>query len=498
MTTTAHAPALAGLHDGRVPEVVRPVRPEPSVPVERTSRRRGRCTPGTPLTVGSDLLLALAASAATLHVQDAVVPTAVAHLLLALAWVGLLGAGRCYAAGPISRHTDVLAQVCRAVITLVALVALLPGLLPGVVPQAEDPRHLLLTTMLLLAGSLGARLVPQAVRRLGHRRATGRPTVVVGHGRQVTRIVEELRGDPGVDLDVTAVCVPATSRRQFDVPCARGFDRLAAVVAARAAEVVVVLPCEHFDAAALRRIGWQLEATGAQLVVASGLVDVHRSRAEHWRTRSLHLTHVRPAQLTGARRLLKQAWERPAAALGLLLLAPLLGALALAIRLDSPGPAFFRQTRIGKDGRPFVMLKLRTMTADAESRVEELTGDRPGSDVMFKMSSDPRVTHLGRWLRRYSLDELPQLVNVVRGEMSLVGPRPPLHSEVLAYDRDVLRRLVVRPGLTGLWQVSGRSDLPWEETVRLDLGYVDNWSLGLDAQIMLKTLRAVVGHRGAY
>ncbi|MEN8704723.1 MAG: sugar transferase, partial [Nocardioides marinisabuli] len=198
------------------------------------------------------------------------------------------------------------------------------------------------------------------------------------------------------------------------------------------------------------------------------------------------------------RRALKTAWERGACAVALVVLAPLLLALMALVRLDSPGPALFRQQRVGRDGEVFSILKLRTMHVDAEARLEDLREHNESDGALFKMRQDPRVTRAGRWLRRLSLDELPQLVNVVRGDMALVGPRPPLPGEVTAYDEDALRRLAVRPGITGLWQVSGRSDLPWAMTVRLDSRYVDNWSLRLDAWILARTVRAVLGHHGAY
>ena len=177
---------------------------------------------------------------------------------------------------------------------------------------------------------------------------------------------------------------------------------------------------------------------------------------------------------------------------------PALLVLSVAIRTDSPGPVLFRQVRVGRNGRPFVMFKFRTMCVDAERRLTELHRQNEHDGVLFKIRDDPRVTRVGRWLRRLSLDELPQLLNVVRGEMSLVGPRPPLPVEVDAYPEDMRRRLVVRPGMTGLWQVSGRSDLPWEEAVRLDLRYVENWSLSLDLVILLRTLTAVARASGAY
>ena len=181
-----------------------------------------------------------------------------------------------------------------------------------------------------------------------------------------------------------------------------------------------------------------------------------------------------------------------------LLLAPLLGLIALVIRLADGGPALFRQTRVGKDGRPFTVLKFRTMVPDAEQRKAALAGLSDADSVLFKIQADPRVTRVGRWLRRWSLDELPQLLNVLLGEMSLVGPRPALPDETERYADHVRRRLVVKPGITGLWQVNGRSGLSWKESVRLDLRYVENWSLGLDLQILWQTRAAVLRRSGAY
>jgi lipopolysaccharide/colanic/teichoic acid biosynthesis glycosyltransferase len=186
------------------------------------------------------------------------------------------------------------------------------------------------------------------------------------------------------------------------------------------------------------------------------------------------------------------------AALGLLFLSPLLCAIAVAIKLSGPGPVLFRQERVGVNGKAFTMLKFRSMVVDADRHLDELRAENISDGVLFKMRVDPRVTPIGRVLRRLSLDELPQLLNVLGGSMSLVGPRPPLPGEVARYDAPVHRRLLVKPGLTGLWQVSGRSDLPWEEAVRLDLRYVENWSLAMDLLILGKTVRAVLGSSGAY
>jgi lipopolysaccharide/colanic/teichoic acid biosynthesis glycosyltransferase len=178
--------------------------------------------------------------------------------------------------------------------------------------------------------------------------------------------------------------------------------------------------------------------------------------------------------------------------------APLFLAIVAAVRSTSPGPAFYRQRRVGKRSRQFDMLKFRSMVLDADQALDSLLEHNDGNGVLFKLRRDPRVTPVGRFLRRYSLDELPQLINVLKGQMSFVGPRPALEREVARYGPDMHRRLLVKPGITGLWQISGRSDLSWDEAVELDVRYVDNWSLGLDLAILLRTIRAVVRCPGAY
>jgi len=264
------------------------------------------------------------------------------------------------------------------------------------------------------------------------------------------------------------------------------------------AQSVVVLASPEMDGAELRRLSWRLESTGAELLVAPALVDVTGPRTSVRLASGLPLLHVEPPEFSGLRRLTKSMLDRSAAALGLLVLSPLLLMVALLIWLEDHKSPIFRQRRVGRHGKEFVLLKFRTMHVDAEARLAQLVSLNENDGVLFKMRSDPRVTRVGRHLRRFSLDELPQLINVLRGEMSLVGPRPPLQAEVSAYEPDLRRRLVVPPGLTGLWQVSGRSDLSWEESTYLDLHYVENWSPTLDLMILFKTGRAVVKATGAY
>ena len=248
----------------------------------------------------------------------------------------------------------------------------------------------------------------------------------------------------------------------------------------------------------MRRIAWSLEGSGVDLLVAPALTDIAGPRINIRPVSGLPLLQVTEPEFSGAGRVLKGTLDVLGSLVLVLLLSPVLLGVALAVRLSGPGAVLFRQTRIGRGGEPFTILKFRTMHADAEQRLAELRAHNDhGDGVLFKLRDDPRITRIGRHLRRFSLDELPQLFNVLSGRMSLVGPRPPLPSEVERYEQHVHRRLLVKPGLTGLWQVSGRSDLDWSETVRLDLYYVENWSVSLDAEILWKTLRVVMQGSGA-
>jgi exopolysaccharide biosynthesis polyprenyl glycosylphosphotransferase len=248
----------------------------------------------------------------------------------------------------------------------------------------------------------------------------------------------------------------------------------------------------------MRELVWELEQRNVQVVVAPSVTDVSRERIRVRPIAGLPLVHIDPPRHVLASRRAKRMFDITMTMLILLVLAPTILAIATAVKLYDRGPVFFRQTRTGRDGHEFSCLKFRTMVMDAEEQLRRLKTEQGFDGVLFKMKDDPRVTKPGRLLRRLSLDELPQLLNVLRGDMSLVGPRPPLPAEVETYDRFIRRRLHVRPGMTGLWQVSGRSDLTWDESVRLDLYYVDNWSMLQDVAILGKTLGAVVRSRGAY
>lgn len=364
------------------------------------------------------------------------------------------------------------------------------------------PRSYLLGLFVVVfAGTIAGRLVLRGALR--RRRAAGsgwmRRVVVAGHDAEVRTVLAELARSRSHGYEAVGVClVEESPSSAYDVPVCGGLSEIAAAVERLSADAAVVLPCHHLGPHALRRLGWDLERHGTQMLIAPGLMDVASQRATVSPAGGVALLHLEHAELTGIRRVVKEVFDRVVAAGALVLLLPVLACLMLAIRLDSPGPVLFRQERVGRGHEPFMLLKLRTMVTDAEHRRDELIDANEADGLLFKMRNDPRVTRVGRFLRRYSLDELPQLVNVLRGHMSLVGPRPPLPVEVQDYEDDVRRRMVVKPGITGLWQVSGRSDLPWDEGIRLDLRYVENWSLAMDIAILWRTWRAVVAHQGAY
>jgi exopolysaccharide biosynthesis polyprenyl glycosylphosphotransferase len=326
-------------------------------------------------------------------------------------------------------------------------------------------------------------------------------TILVGHRNAVAALDGQLDGQSHHGYRVIGCCLPSDQ----DAPGADAFnglpvlgdlDEVAEVVARYEVDTVAVLPCPEMDGPALRRLGWGLERTRAELLLAPALTEIVGTRVRIRPVCGLPLLHMERPELTGVRRLGKHLFDKVAAGLGVLSLLLLLLTLAVAVKATSRGPVFFRQERVGRDGRIFSMLKFRSMVAGAEQMVDELASD--GNGVLFKQRNDARVTGVGRIMRRYSLDELPQLFNVLRGDMSLVGPRPPLPAEVERYGDDMHRRFLVKPGLTGLWQVSGRSDLSWDDTVRIDVRYVENWSLTFDFMILWKTVGAVVRGSGAY
>lgn len=382
-------------------------------------------------------------------------------------------------------HTAVDAAVSPAV----ALAGLMPGVAITTVWRKTTHRHL-----------IASRKEAHAVRRV----------LLVGEAGAADDIADHLARRTDHEFVVVGLCAvgegepvsgaPVHARLGAQPPRSPHDDSAAVLRAAEAcgADVVFVAPGQHLAGERLRRLSWDLHDAARPLAVLPGLTEVSRRRIELTSAAGLTLMHVAPPVRRGLPNVLKEVTDRVGAVVLLAALAPVFAALAVAVRADSRGPVFYRQIRIGRDRVPFRMWKFRTMTPDADARRGELEAVNESDGHMFKMRRDPRITRVGRFLRRLSLDELPQLLNVVRGEMSLVGPRPPLPEEVAAYNEVEMRRLSVKPGLTGLWQVSGRSDLSWDETVALDLRYVDNWSYAGDWDVLVRTLRAVVDGRGAY
>nr|WP_232327143.1 sugar transferase [Herbidospora yilanensis] len=448
----------------------------------------------------SDILCALLAGGLAVvvrfgEVTPYVEPYALSSAALPLLWVVVVGLSRAYEPRFAGVGSEEFRRVARAGVMLTAAVAVLAYVTKIDVARGYVIIALPLMTVLTL-------LARYALRRRLHRKRTRlqcmRRVIAVGHQGSVADLVRLLQKERYHGMHIVGACLPdeSASAQEVGVPVLGGFSDVPLVVAQAQADTVAVLACPELDGSALRRLAWRLEKSRTDLVVAPALMEVAGPRTTIRPVAGMPLLHVEHPELAGGRRLVKNVFDRVVAGLGLLLVSPLFLLIAVAVRATSPGPAFFRQTRVGKDGATFTIVKFRTMGVDAESRKVELTSDIDG--VLFKVKHDPRVTRVGAFLRRHSLDELPQLVNVVKGDMSLVGPRPPLPEEVARYGDDVRRRLLVRPGMTGLWQVSGRSDLSWEEAVRLDLRYMENWSLTLDLQIMWKTWSAVARGSGAY
>jgi exopolysaccharide biosynthesis polyprenyl glycosylphosphotransferase len=419
--------------------------------------------------------------------------------LLPASWIVMVALQRGYEGRFLGNGPE---EYRRATIAAMALFTLM-AVTAYVLRRDVSRTYVLLAVALLLVLSLLGR---HALRTWTYRlRVAGhglQRVLVVGRADAAVAVIDKLRQEPQHGLHAVAACVPLAAGLQVShvggIPVVGDVDTIVEAVDAVGAHVVAVVSHPDLAGASLRRLSWALEERGVELVVSPGIVEVAGPRLSIRPVAGLSLLHLERPTLGGARWVLKTVFDRVLAALLLVVASPLIAVIAVLVRMTSPGPVLFRQERIGVDGARFTMLKFRSMVEDAEQRRRHLAGLDQGNGVLFKVHADPRVTRVGGWLRRFSLDELPQLVNVLRGDMSLVGPRPPLPEEVAAYDDVAVRRLRVRPGMTGLWQVSGRSDLSWEESLRLDLRYVDNWSMALDLSILWRTWRAVVRGAGAY
>ena len=331
---------------------------------------------------------------------------------------------------------------------------------------------------------------PVRVVVVGDRAAVASATTRWAHGSSV-QLVGGLVIEPGLEAG-------AVPHDILGVPTAPGLESARALVAEWKADLVIVTPGAGMTSEVFRRISWALEGSRVAVGVSGLLESVSPHRVTPGKLDNVGVIGVRHPRPSTVVRGIKSATDRVLGGVLLVLAAPLLLVMAAAIRIDSPGSALFKQMRVGKGGKPFTVYKMRTMVAEADAIKSALGQDNEFDSVLFKMRKDPRVTRVGRFLRKSSLDELPQLINVAKGEMSLVGPRPHLPQEVAEMDADTLRRHAVQPGITGLWQVSGRSDLDWDDAAALDTYYADNWSLSGDARIAARTVKAVLGAKGAY
>ncbi|MGJ0117894.1 sugar transferase [Williamsia sp. MIQD14] len=437
------------------------------------------------------------------HVGRARVPIGLVSLGVVAAWLLMLRMRqsldrRVIAAGP-TEYSRVV-SACFLVFATLAIVDLLFVLN---IARSFVALAFPLGTVALLTSrwSWRSRLTHRRRRRLDLDRV-----VVIGGIATAQPLIEHLDRNPELGYDVIGLCVPPEQSEIIGPLAANGrsipilgeFADARAIVETAGASTVAVTSAEALGHSAMRELSWDLEGLDVQMVVAPGLLDVAGPRMSMRPVAGLPLLHIDKPSYKGANRLAKAMVDRIGAVALVVLVSPALAVCALAITLDSRGPVFYRSERIGPGNEPFLMWKFRSMVTGADRMKDDLADLDEGAGALFKIREDPRVTRVGKVIRRFSIDELPQLFNVIGGSMSLVGPRPPLAEEVERYDGPVARRMLVRPGMTGLWQVSGRSDLTWEESVRLDLSYVENWSAMSDAMIMWRTLRAVVGRSGAY
>ncbi|MGB3375163.1 MAG: sugar transferase [Microbacterium sp.] len=435
-----------------------------------------------------------------LHLGAAALDTAVRTLLLSVLWLTMLS----------STHTRD-AALFRPSVAEYRGVAHATGLAFGALAIGEALMSLHGMQLLLLVAlplGLGLLMLSRWLWRrwLIDQRARGSfssRTLVIGDREDVEYVIDNLSRSGSAGLRVVGVTLFDGNAREIVVgdgayPVLGNLNTVSATARDLGADTIVVASRPQADAEFVKRLSWQLEGTAAELVLSSRLADVAGPRLSFEPLDGLPLIRVQIPNYAGGQHVVKRALDIFVACCALIPIALAYPVLALLIKLDSRGPVFFFQERVGRDGRLFKMVKFRSMRTDAEQQLAALREQNQGSGPLFKMKNDPRVTRVGRVLRKLSLDELPQFWNVLVGDMSVVGPRPPLPREVTDYRGKTYRRLYIKPGITGLWQVSGRSDLSWDESVRLDLRYVENWSVISDLQIMWRTAKVMMQPSGAY
>jgi exopolysaccharide biosynthesis polyprenyl glycosylphosphotransferase len=425
-------------------------------------------------------------------------------------WPAAIGLSRGYRRARIGVGLDELRAVLRAGMVVVVGCALPVGLIAGPTEMSNPTGAVTLYALLKLVAvgtplavvlSLTARfLARKGLHRLQKQGRGIRQVVVVGSSAAAQQLTQRIQREPHGGMQVIGLCLPSAELPRpvvDEIPVLGNLEDVTGVVHALGCDAVAVTSDDATRYSYLRQLAWSLEGSGVELLVDPGLVEVAGPRMHIRPLMGFPLVHVEEPHFAGWRRLVKRASDLILTSIGLIAIAPFMLVIAAAVKLQDGGPVIFRQTRVGREGELFTMLKFRSMVVDAEARKAELMPLNEGNGGLFKLRDDPRTTRLGRFLRDFSLDELPQLLNVLAGSMSLVGPRPHLASELALMPSEANRRSLVKPGLTGLWQVSGRSDLDGDDAIRLDLRYVENWSFTLDLLILWKTMSAVLARRGA-
>ena len=457
------------------------------------------------LVIGAALVVAHLArfgmDRAQVPVADTVIGYDFLGLTIALMWLGALSAFRSRDPRVLGLGSDEYKRVIHSTLLVFGITAILL-----VIAQVDASRgYFALALPLGLGGLVLTRWMLRSWLTL--QRSKGRflsRVVVLGRPKDVKYVIKQIRSKTGAGYEVVGAAIAghgAQPRLYVDgmaVPVVADLNSVVEVLPGLAVDAVIVAGPVQGGSGFIQKLGWSLEESDTELVLATGLTNVAGPRIHARPVEGLPLMHVELPQFGGAKHLVKRLLDISASALALVALLPVFAVIALYIRRDSPGPVLFKQERIGRSGETFTMYKFRSMVVTAEEELAGLLGSNEGSGLLFKMKDDPRVTRVGGWLRRHSLDELPQIWNVLIGDMSLVGPRPPLGREVDGYAKDVHRRLYIKPGLTGMWQVNGRSELSWEDSVRLDLYYVENWSITMDLMIIWRTAKMLINPVGAY
>lgn len=420
-------------------------------------------------------------------------------VIIAVVWVASLWLNRTYSAQIVGAGVAEYQRVVVATLSVFGIVAIVSMLLKLEIARGYLAIALPLGLATLLMGRWVWRLW------LRKKRATGEyvhRVLVLGSRASAEAVAADLISSPHSGYHVVAAVVPGGEVPQrlagTTIPLSNDIDSVVEQMRELAADTLLITSSDALPPSRIREISWALEPGRQHLVIAPSLTDVCGPRMHMHHVAGMPLVHVEAPVYEGVKLLAKRCFDLFGAGALIVLFSPILLATAIGIKANDRGPVFFRQLRAGYGGQSFRMIKFRSMVVDAEARLAELERQNESDGAVFKMKDDPRITPIGRFIRRYSIDELPQLFNVFMGSMSLVGPRPHPLRDVEHYDGHVHRRFLVKPGMTGLWQVSGRSSLSWQQSVRLDLYYVENWSMVSDIVILWRTFKAVVGKDGAY